>query len=285
MLPSIHASNFLSELFQVLNSILIDPVKNINLLVECVMEGNRYRSLAPSMHIASGFSLTDLENHFNERIDNFEAQSGSGEEGASVIGTRAIITNITSAPNPSVIPFSSDPANIQWKTDTKIDRKAARRPSASVQSISNLQSQITNLSTSMDNMTDKIVQAINSQSPKQPSIPSIFGSVNWTPIIQGMANVVVTSLGGSTNFPHSAQVTGEVQNNSSLETRLNHLESKITSLESTLNVLAKSQTNMTNSVSSLAQTLETFIKASTPSISNKPNGNSSNSNSYLPFIL
>lgn len=75
MLPSIHASNFLPELYQILNTILINSVSNINLLVECVMEGNRYRSLAPSMHIASGFTQTDLEKHFNERIENFEAQS------------------------------------------------------------------------------------------------------------------------------------------------------------------------------------------------------------------
>ncbi|RGB22371.1 hypothetical protein C1646_776186 [Rhizophagus diaphanus] len=54
----------------------------------------------------------ELSNILLERILNFEAQSGSGEEGPSVIDCRALITNISSSPNPSAQPFSSDPSNL-----------------------------------------------------------------------------------------------------------------------------------------------------------------------------
>jgi hypothetical protein len=106
LLPSIHSSNFLEELFTSLNRILSHSSHNhLKVLIECQLEGNKYRTLAPSIHVSQGLTLAELEDTFNERIENFESQSGSGEAGQSVIGARVLITNITSAPNPTCSTF------------------------------------------------------------------------------------------------------------------------------------------------------------------------------------
>lgn len=46
-------------------------------------------------------------------------------------------------------------------------------------------------------MTEQIVKAIKST----PAPASPFSNINWAPLIQGITNVVVTSLGGSVNYP------------------------------------------------------------------------------------
>lgn len=297
MLPSIHSANFLTELFEVLNSILVDPVNNVNLLVECVMEGNRYRSLAPSLHIASGFTLSDLEDHFNVRIENFEAQSGTGEEGPCVTGTRAIITNISSAPNPSAIPFTSDPANVEWKRDVKQDKKATRRPSASVSALKALSEQITSSQSSMDSkfstlnstMTsgfESVVQAIKTiptSTPSPSSVSSPMNQFNWTPIIQGAITGIASSFGMNLTpvAPTSTQpspTTTMAPSNSSIklapiEARLDKLESKYSTLESTLtsnlNSLTQARSEMTATISKMGQLLSV--------LSSSKNGGSSSS--------
>nr|AFN42456.1 hypothetical protein [Rhizophagus irregularis]AFN42520.1 hypothetical protein [Rhizophagus irregularis]AGJ98054.1 hypothetical protein [Rhizophagus irregularis]AML60500.1 hypothetical protein [Rhizophagus irregularis]AML60517.1 hypothetical protein [Rhizophagus irregularis] len=134
-------------------------------MVECLMEGNRFRSLAPSFHATPGVTLTDLEGHFNTFIENFEAQSGTGESGPSVLSCRAVITNISSAPHPEARPFSSSPENIQWKQDIKADKKATRRPTVTAQSLNNLSSQMDSqfktLNTSIHSGLKEVVQAIS----------------------------------------------------------------------------------------------------------------------------
>jgi len=139
----------------------------------------------------------------------------------------------------------------------------------------------------MDNMADRIVQAIKSQPSIQPSVqPTILGEVNWTPIIQGLVSGVANSLGATLSFPTTqngqtaqAQVPIEVQDSSSnnlapLETRLNKLETQINSIESYVSTLAQSQANANSQIASLAQTLKSFIEAQNKP--NKPNNDNSN---------
>jgi hypothetical protein len=294
MLPSIHASNFLPELRDVLNSILVDPISKVNLLVECVMEGNRYRSLAPSLHVASGFSLSELENHFNVRIENFEVQSGSGEDGSSVIGIRAMITNISSAPNPSAIPFTSDPENVEWKRNVKQDQKAIRRPSASVRALKALSEQITSSQSSMDskfstlNSTmnsgfESVVQAIKTQ----PTSSSL--AFNWTPLIQGIATGIATSFGAQIKFPTQSSSISTTEPTSVSTTPssvtpqvdLTPILSRLDKLEVSVSTLAQGQNSLTQTINALAQikteqTLQAFIQAMTPT-SNDSNGSSTSS--------
>jgi hypothetical protein len=223
-----------------------------NLLIECLLSGNRYRSLAPSFLVNHLTELHHLESLLTERIENFEAQSGD-EKGPSVLSCRVQITNISSAPNPEARPFSSDSANIQWSKDIKAERKASRRPSPTMSSITNMQStlssQIDSLNSTMTNGLKEVVQAIKAPS----STPSILGSINWAPLIQGIANVVVTSLGGTANFPTSqAQTPAEApvvsSNLAPIVERLNSLETKmetrITTLESSILALTQSQAEL-----------------------------------------
>jgi hypothetical protein len=170
-LPSIHSSDFMEQLHSIINKICNFPDALFAFLIDCRMEGNKYRTLAPTFNCAPNITLAELESLLRDRIENFEAQSGSGEEGPSVIDTRVRITNISTAPEPNVRPFSSSPANIQWKADVKADRKASRRPSASVQSItkleSSLDSKFNNLSSLMSSGFKDVVNAIKTQ-------PSLF---------------------------------------------------------------------------------------------------------------
>jgi hypothetical protein len=90
-LPSIHTSNFISILFERLSEIVNDTasgIQHINLLLEARLEGNRFRSVSTSCHLTPGFTLDFLERHYTEAILNFEAQSGTGEDGPSVVSAR-----------------------------------------------------------------------------------------------------------------------------------------------------------------------------------------------------
>lgn len=55
-----------------------------NLLIECLLSGNRYRSLAPKFLVNHLTELHHLESLLTERIENFEAQSGD-EKGPSFL--------------------------------------------------------------------------------------------------------------------------------------------------------------------------------------------------------
>lgn len=148
-----------------------------------------------------------------------------------LLSCRVQIPNVSSAPNPEARSFSSDSANIQWSKDIKAERKATRRPSPTMSSITNMQSnlssQIDSLNSTMTNGLKEVVQAIKAP----PSAPSILGSINWAPLIQGIANVVVTSLGGTANFPTSqAQTPGEVQGVSQPQVNLAPIETQLTTL-------------------------------------------------------
>lgn len=78
--------------------------------------------------------------------------SRSARRGPSVIESRAIITNISSSPNPKAIPFTSDSANVVWKRDVRQDLKATRRPSASVKALNALSEQITTSQSSINSL-------------------------------------------------------------------------------------------------------------------------------------
>ncbi len=232
-------------------------------------------SSSPSLHVASGFTLSDLENHFNVRIENFEAQSGTGEEGASVIGTRAIITNISSAPNPSAIPFTSDPANVEWKRNVKQDQKTTRRPSASVHALNALSEQITSSQSSMDSqfstlnstMTsgfESVVKVIKSTpAPSaQPSI-GIPSSNPWEPILDGLAQILgyskTTPSQSSTVTSHQTPVEEQVipsVDPTPIQNQVTSLSKTLSSLSSQVSTLGL---EMNERIDNLEQTTSTQI--------------------------
>lgn len=93
--------------------------------------------------------------------------------------------------------------------------KPRTSPKATAEKLAILNSQLNqgfaSLQTSQVESTRQIVEAIKSS----PAPVSPFSNVNWTPILQGIANVVITSLGGkqvefSTPTP-AVQAPGEAQ--------------------------------------------------------------------------
>lgn len=285
-LPPIHASNFLEILYITLQFVNNPSygITQISIIIEARLEGNRYRTVAPSFRLGPNFTLNELSNFLTERILNFEAQSGSGEEGPSVIDCRALITNISSAPEPQAQPFTSSPANVQWSRDIKADRKAARRPSATIQSISNLQSQIdsqfNDLNSTMSSGLKEVVNALKTQ----PSSPSQSTNFNWAPLVQGLVSGLATSLGANISFPTSAvSQPAEAQVSPSmaspkieaLQTHIANLETKIGNLESTILTLTQSQLQLaettTTQISDLIQNMNILVDI-IANIQNKKNG-------------
>lgn len=81
-------------------------ITRLNLMIEITLSNGATRSLGHSLHVGPSVTLEELEGHYKEAIENFAAQSASGEDIMGLQG-KALISNITSAPNPSAIPFSS----------------------------------------------------------------------------------------------------------------------------------------------------------------------------------
>jgi len=109
--------------------------------------------------------MDDLRNWLEPLIENFETQSGSGENGPMTIRTYVRVMDITGVPNPEAIPVSSDPANVDFmgvarkaqKLETKRAQKTSTRPS-SIQA--QTLSAVNNLEDKINSGFDRVVQAL-----------------------------------------------------------------------------------------------------------------------------
>jgi hypothetical protein len=298
-LSSIHSSSFFEELMKIVNWLLqgVSGGK-FNLMIEAVLDGNRFRTVGKSFIITSGTTLSELESFLNPYIESFEAQSGGGESGPQTFESRLRIVNISSAPNPEQIPFTSDPANVQWSKDVKAETKARRRPAPTLSAINSGFETMNSKLESLNKGFEQLANVLQSQ-PKvtQPvAQPSIISGVDWTPIVQSVIAGIGTAFGAQVSFSQSASkvatpleksapLTSSPQspiNLTKIEARLDNLENNLNSVQTSLHSvtqnlssqienLAKSQVQTNSQVSSLAQALETFIKAQTPSKSSNSN--------------
>ena len=114
-----------------------------NLMIEALLSGNRYKTVGKSFYITSETTSAELQEFLNPYIENFEAQSGTGQDGPQTKESRVRIANITSSPNPEQIPFSSDPSNVQWTKETKAAAKTLKS-SPTLQAIRGMESSIKN---------------------------------------------------------------------------------------------------------------------------------------------
>ena len=137
--------------------------------------------------------------------------------------------------------------------------KSRTSPKATAEKLAILNSQLNqgfaSLQTGQVESTRQIVEAIKSS----PAPVSPFSNVNWTPILQGIANVVITSLGGkqvefSTPTP-AVQARGEVQGVANIaqikeliKTEITPLIQKVNTLESALTTLVQNNTQLTSTV-------------------------------------
>nr|AFN06088.1 hypothetical protein [Glomus sp. DAOM 229456]AHX00141.1 hypothetical protein [Rhizophagus irregularis] len=100
----IFLSRFLKRILEIFQ--MDSSITRLNLMIEITLSNGATRSLGHSLHVGPSVTLEELEGHYKEAIENFAAQSASGEDIMGLQG-KALISNITSAPNPSAIPFSS----------------------------------------------------------------------------------------------------------------------------------------------------------------------------------
>jgi len=137
-----------------------------------------------------------------------------------------------------------DPLALPHSTNTTTPLRARSTRKNTEEKLAVIHSQINTLSSDIKTMTSEIVQAIKSNPTSTQ--PTLLSGVNWTPILHGITNVIVSSLGGSpVSFPSApkpAQTTsGEVQNVSPDLTpiieRMNTLETKLTSLSSQMETM------------------------------------------------
>lgn len=200
-------------------------------------------------------NLEELRTMLEAYIENFETQSGTPEERQEqeVISSLIKVFDRSHAPHvnwsPST-PLAGLPESPLSSETPKLSKRTA--PKATAEKLAILNSQIntgfTSLQTNLIDaitvsnaqMTEQIVKAIKST----PAPVSPFSNINWAPLIQGITNVVVTSLGGSVNYPSapiSAVQSGEVQSSSTnLAPIVDSVETRITTLESSILALAQS---------------------------------------------
>lgn len=313
-IPNITSSNFFEELEELIINLTSNPDKIFAIILQPEFTSGQRRTLGTSFHTSCQPHMDELIQWLQPLIDNFEAQSGGESTGPLSLRTFVSIADITGIPEPEARPISSSPVNVahikKVQAETKRAADRTRKATPTLAAIASLESKL-------DSGLQEMSNAIKTLSPPQPSAPSTPLGVNWTPIIQGLALGVAQSMGATLTFPStsSSSVTSqadttpvaespvEVQqtpsaNSAPLESRFNNIESKMSSLQSTINKvektqtkfesqltslvssvnsIAKAQTNLTDSVSSLTKTLEAFIKASNPS-----NGNPSSNGSSTP---
>lgn len=164
------------------------------------------RTVGHSFIINPGTSLKEIEELLTPFIENFEAQSGTGEDGPQTEGSVARIINITEAPKPEAIPFSSQPENVQWAKDTKNAQKASKRTSSSIQA-QTLEA-IHSLANSIQQQNAAMLEAIQ----YRPA-PTPLTSLDWTPIIQGAISGIASHFGMTMSPftpPSTAKGPGEV---------------------------------------------------------------------------
>jgi hypothetical protein len=169
------------------------------------------------------------------------------------------------------------PEGFKESNTSPVSKKTSPRATAEKLAILNsqLHQGFENLQSSQVESTNRLIEAIKSIPTQSP----LLSNVNWTPILHGITNVIVTSLGGKpvefTTPTSAVQAPGEAQGVANLsqvqeliDSRMTPLINRIDSLETSLKTLVASQTNLTNMVSStsntvseLTSTVNSFVQA------------------------
>lgn len=286
---SIYSSDFLDTLLTYIDTIIKSTNHSspyFNLIIEVLLETGQVRTVGNGFIVEPTTDLVQLKEMLVGFIENFETQSGTPEERQqeAVISSLIKVMNRSNAPNVNWNDPLSLPQGLKApESSAKPSRKSPVRATAEKLAILNsqLNSGFSDLQTSINTMSENIVTAIKSQAPS----PTPSGSIDWKPIVQAVAQVAITSLGGSVQPPvtpatpvasPASTQSGEVQvlqqHITALEERLNTFESALTSLVQSQASTNKTIENLASSTSSqisalavgqenLQQTLDTFLKA------------------------
>ncbi|PKB96474.1 hypothetical protein RhiirA5_240359, partial [Rhizophagus irregularis] len=96
-------------------------------MVEAILPNGNRRTVGTSFLAKVGFTMRELEKLFIEKIETFEEQSGTGEASGYTESSLLRVYNISTAPQPESIPFSSASENLEWAKQTKQGQKATKR--------------------------------------------------------------------------------------------------------------------------------------------------------------
>jgi hypothetical protein len=199
---SIYSTNFLDSLMSYIQAILAASSHTspyINFILEVLLDSGQVKTVGHGFVITPSTDLEKLRTTLNEYIEGFETQSGVPEERQP----EAVISSLLKVMDRSEAPAVdwNDPLGLP---QSKISPAPKPRPSpkATAEKLAVINSQINCLSSDIKLMTSEIVQAIKSNPTPTPTQPTLLSGVNWTPILHGITNVIVSSLGGSpVSFP------------------------------------------------------------------------------------
>lgn len=278
-LPSIHSSNFLEELFKVIEAILSSQDNaHFSLMVEAVLPSGGRRSVGHSFNVSSGVTLTQITEFLTPFIEKFEAQSG--EQGAFTESTVLRVLNISGSPDPSAQPFTSNPENVDWISKEKGGQKTVKRTTIS-------STQTNTILEAMQTQTTAILEAMQVQNnvnqAQNNALLEVMKSqvqgpqINWSPVVEGASTLInriidriVPPMSQTPVPPYLAsqspqQAPGEAQVVPQIQPQLEALNSAVTqqaknldSLSSTVAQLAKGQDTLTSTLAQQAKILDSL---------------------------
>ena len=274
-----------------------------NFIIEVLLHSGSVRTVGHGFKVNSDINLKELRTTLEGYIENFETQSGCPEERQEQEGISSLIKVFDRSHAPLVnwsasTPLTGLPESKISPETPKVSKRTS--PKATAEKLAVINSQINLLSSDIKTMTSEIVQAIKTN--PIPTQPPILSGVNWTPLLQGLANVVVTSIGGTTQFPTAPTPASTqppevvvTQIKELIKAEMSPLATKISSLESALTTLVQAQTELTKGLSNLSQTtdarfdriaslMEAQIKASSTSSGGSSNGGGSSSAPAFPAL-
>lgn len=292
---SIYSSPFLDQLMEHIQAILSHsshPKPYFNFILEVLLKNGSVKTVGKGFSIASYTDLSKIREMLEGYIENFETQSGTPEERQpeEVLSSLIRVFNRSDAPavnwkDPLALPYSE-----------KSPAPKARSPKATAEKLAIMNSQMHELSSELKVGFKEMVQAIKNIPTQAPAqTPSLLTGVNWAPIINGFANVLITNLGGqsvptptspvatpASQTPAEAPVVSQdlAQIKELIKTEIAPLVNKVNNFESMLtrltesqvstnnqiSALTESQTQLTSNLNALAQLMEAQIKASSKNL-------------------
>jgi len=261
-----------------------DPQEQFSIILQPILPNGQHRTLGHSFNTNIQPKMNVLKNWLKPLIDNFEAQSGTGE-GTFTDTTLAVIRNVSMLPEPQATPITSSPSNVDYIAATKKEqtraadraRKATKSPTLQAMHImtESIQQSNTQLIQAMQQHTNILLEAVKAQPIQTP--------FNWTPLIQAVATAIPAVVGVPVTPNTSAQPTQTVAVPASTSTdpapEFTKLSKGLETLSQTVTLLAQTVTQQSKALDNLAQvqatqgkTLETLSQVLAQLASKKDSG-------------
>ena len=138
-LPSIYSDNFFEALSSLLTQLHTDPSEQFSIIIQPELSNGTRKTLGKSFITTIKPNMDKMNSLFTPLIENFMAQSASGE-GITTDSTLVSIRNVSDFPEPDATPTSSSQSNLNYMKDVaaqskkEADKLRKRLASPSIQS-------------------------------------------------------------------------------------------------------------------------------------------------------